>query len=289
MTPLHYVSGSTVIPANASGISPSQIAKFFNKPHEWYQSEVLGNKTFTGNTSSYLGTIVHFIASEFATTQSVRKHLIYQYLYEELVTEKLQKRHPFDFESMTDFEEIEDFLKDNTDPEFVNVEYIFNNYRPMGNALIQFIREKGLPQEVEKLIHQEVLPGYFACGSVDAIKHKRRVQDYKTTSDLSPKDKIPYEYKLQLLVYAWILRKNGYPIDSISIIWITHNQVNRRSEVNGKPMKDYPTQVSEVIEYIDEKDFQFIESLLKLIAESLEATIKYPHLTHIIWKDYRLK
>lgn len=292
MTPLDYISGSSIIPENTFGISPSQIYKFFDKPHEWYYSEILGEKQFLGNTSSYLGTIVHFIANEFSRTKTVRKYFIYQYLYEQLVPRNVQERnmqHPFVFDEYLDIEAMEDYLKDNTDPEFVDVEYIFNNYKPMGNALIQFLRVNGLPQESEVLIAQEVLKNYYACGSTDAIKFKRKVVDYKSTSDLTAKKNIPYNYKLQLLVYAWILKQKGYPIDSISIVWITHNQVNRISQETGKPMKDYPTTVTEVVEYIDQKDFDFIESILKLVSESVQASIDYPHLKHVIWKDYRLK
>lgn len=289
MTPLDYVSGSSIIPETAFGISPSQLYHFFDKPHEWYRSEILGEKQFEGNTSSYLGTIVHFIASEYATTLSVRKYYIYQYLFENLVPENLQKQASFVFDENLNIEEIEDYLKDNTDPEFVDVQYIFENYRPMGNALIQFMRSSGIPQETELLIAHEILKDYYPCGSTDAIKQKRKVVDYKTTSDLTPKKVIPYNYKLQLLTYAWILKQKGYPIDTISIVWITHNQVNRISETTGKRMQDYPTTVSEVSEIIGQKDFEFIESILKLVAESVQATKDYPHLTHVIWKDYRLK
>lgn len=294
MTPLDYISGSSIIPKKAFGISPSQIYKFFDKPHEWYRSEMLGEKQFLGNTSSYLGTVVHFIANEFSKTKTVRKYFIYQYLFEQLVPKSIQNNliasnQQFVFDEHLDIEEMEDYLKDNTDPEFVDVEYIFNNYKPMGNALIQFLRSSGIPQESEVLIAQEILENFYACGSTDAIKHKRKVVDYKSTSDLTAKKTIPYNYKLQLLTYAWILKKRGYPIDTISIVWITHNQVNRISSDTGKPMKDYPTTVSEVSEIIDQQDFDFIESILKLISESVQATYDYPHLAHIIWKDYRLK
>lgn len=294
MTDLDYVPGSSAIPATAFGISPSQLARFFSKPHEWYSTEVLGNEGFTGSTSSYLGTIVHFIANEFARTRTVRKYQIYQYLFEQLVPETAQKRpidsnEQFIFDEQLDIELIEDFLINNVDPEHIDVEYILNNYKPMGNALIQFLRTSGLPAQTEELISAEVIPNYYVCGSCDALRNKRRVVDYKTTSDLTAKSKIPYEYKLQLLCYAYIYRQMGYPIDSIAIVWITHNQINRISETNGKPLADYPTKVTEVIEYVDDQSFSFIESLLKLVAESVQATKDFPQLTHIIWKDYRLK
>lgn len=284
MSKLSYVPGNSIIPEGCFGISPSQLHRFFSKPHEWYRTEVLNEKGFTDSTSSVLGTIIHFIAEEFIKTKSVDKSAIYEHLYEEYVVDKSRT-----VPSFSDEEAIEDFLIDNIDPEVVDVEYIFNQYKVMGNALIQFLRQRARPSRSEELIHAEVLPGYHVCGSCDAVVGNHRVIDFKTTSDLTAKSKIPYEYKLQLLCYAYIYRKMGLPINTISIIWITHNQVNRVSETNGKPLKDAPTKVTEVSEIIDDKDMLFIESLLKLISESVQADKDYPQLRHIIWKDYRLK
>ena len=41
-TKLDYQRGDSVIPEHATGISPSQLYKFFDKPHEWYREQVLG-------------------------------------------------------------------------------------------------------------------------------------------------------------------------------------------------------------------------------------------------------
>ena len=186
-------------------------------------------------------------------------------------------------------EEAEDYLCEHTDPEHVDVQYIFNNYRPMGNALISYLRTRARPGRSEELISAEVLPGYYVCGSCDAVMGNSKVIDYKTTSALNAPITIPYEYKLQLLCYAYIYKKMGLPINAISIIWITHNQVNRISETTGKPMKDYPATVTDTTEYVGDEDFAFIESLLKLVAETVQASIDYPQLKHVIFKDYRLK
>ena len=286
-TDLDYVPGNTCIPEGAFGISPSRLSTFFNKIHEWYYTELLAEKKFDGSTSSYLGTIVHFIAEEYTKKREVDKPQIYKYLYEQLVTEADKARYPApDF---TVEEEAEDYLCEHTDPEHVDVQYIFNNYRPMGNALISYLRTRARPGRIEELISAEVLPGYYVCGSCDAVMGNSKVIDYKTTSALNAPTSIPYEYKLQLLCYAYIYKKMGLPINAISIIWITHNQVNRISETTGKPMKDYPTTVTDTTEYVGDEDFAFIESLLKLVSETVQASIDYPQLKHVIFKDYRLK
>lgn len=81
-----------------------------------------------------------------------------------------------------------------------------------------------------------------------------------------------------------------YPVvDRIEIKWITHNHVNRISEKTGKPMKDYPTQVVSVIQAITEEDYAFIESILKLVAESVKYVKENPKTAYIVFKDYRLK
>ena len=54
-------------------------------------------------------------------------------------------------------------------------------------------------------------------------------------------------------------------------------------------MKDYPSQVLEVKEPIEQKDWEFIKSILKLVAEGIDHVKKEPSLAYLIFKDYRLK
>lgn len=281
-TKLDYISGSSVIPKGSVGISPSQLHKFFDKPHEWYRENVLGEEGFTGSTASYLGTIVHFIAEDFANRRKVDKAEIHRYLYKELVSDKSIPLEDFEDEEISEL-----YLQELADNPDVDIFTILDQYKPMGNCLIQNLR-LDMPDETEQLISAEVLPGYFACGSCDARKGDM-VIDYKTTSDKTPKSYIPYAYKLQLLTYAWIYRQNGTQINRIQIKWTTREEIGRVSEKTGKPMKDYPAQTATVEEVVTEEDYEFIESLLKLVAESMMASDKYPELRHIIWKDYRLK
>ena len=55
----------TLIPEGNFRISPSMVAKFTEKKWEWYQSQVLGNSEFNGNTATVLGTCVHRCAEVF--------------------------------------------------------------------------------------------------------------------------------------------------------------------------------------------------------------------------------
>lgn len=289
-TALDYVSGSSILKSNEIGISPSQLSRFFEKPHEWYRTQILGEEGFTGSTASLLGTIVHFIAESFTKTQSVDKHEIYRYIFKTAFTPQQQTKLLEDFNNILDKpnETVESFLQLYADHPDFEVNTVLEQYKPMGNALIQYLRQRGLPQRSEELVKAKIKDHYYVSGSCDAVMHDRKIIDYKTTSEKSPKMYIPYNYKLQLLCYAYIYKQLGLDIDSISIVWITRNEVGRLGKT-GKPLKDYPSKVVEVTELITEDDFKFIKDILCLVAESIQATKEYPHLKHIIWRDYRLK
>lgn len=283
-TPLDYVSGQSIIPEGAFGISPSQLELFFSRPHEWYSTQVLGEPSpFQGSTSTYLGTVTHYVAEQFARHQRVDKAPIFEYLYNHLVLDKSVPPPSF-----TDEEAITDYLYEYASHPTIDCSAILDQYRIMGNEVIQYLRSTGIPTETEQLVCAEVLPGFYASGSVDAF-YQGTVIDYKTTSATSVSDSIPYKYKLQLLTYAYIYRKLGKFVDRLRIVWITQPQLNRFSEKTGKALKDYPCQVVPVTYVITADDWLFIESLLKLVAETVMAHRAHPDLTHIIWRDYRLK
>lgn len=255
---LDYVSGDSILPATAKfKISPSAINKFFAYPHDWFQSEVLGNETFAGNTASTLGTIVHFCAEEYTKTQAV------------------------------DAAEIEKFISSVENPE-INVGYIQAQWKPMGQALIEYLRAQGLPQRSEELIKAEILPDYWVAGSCDAVTGDC-VVDYKTTSQMTAPTAIPSHYRYQLLAYAYMYNKIGIPINRIRIVWITNNVVGRISEKTNKPMKDYPATVTACTEMITNEDLDFIESILKLISETVAYYKANPELAYLLFRDYRLK
>jgi hypothetical protein len=257
-TRLDYVSGASILPPDHKfKISPSAINKFFAKPHEWFRSEVLGEDTFLGNTASVLGTIVHFCAEEYSKTEKV------------------------------DVAEIEKYIASIDNPD-VDVQYISEQWKPMGQALIDYLRTSGLPQRSEELIHYEVQPGYFVAGSADAVIGDCLV-DYKSCSQLNPPTEIPPYYRYQLLTYAYIYNKLSIPINRIRIVWITNNVVGRISEKTGKPMKDYPATVGVCTETITNDDLDFIESILKLICETVETYYDNPNLAYLLFRDYRLK
>lgn len=256
-TKLDYVDGASIIPDGAFKISPSNVYKFIDKPHYWFRSEVLGEKLFDGNTPSELGTIVHFCAEEFIKTGKV------------------------------DTAEIEKFISEIDNPD-VDIGYIKEQWKPMAQALIDYLANNGVPQRSEELISWEIMPGYWVAGSADAVQGDCLI-DFKTTSKLTPPTDIPVYYIYQLLTYAYIYNKMGVPINRIRIVWVTNNIVGRISDKTGKPMKDYPATVSTSTQVITNEDMDFIESILKLIAEKVAYYKANPETAYLLFNDYRLK
>lgn len=284
VTELDYVSGRTVIPADAFGISPSQLYQFFEKPHLWYRSEVLDQRTFFGNTSTYLGTIVHYCAKCYSRTQRVDELPIYSYLAKSCTPTSYDLVMAAYADDKTAIEE----LLISRNESSLDVERILQQFRPMANVLMKFLKQIGLPQRTEEMIFAEVKPGYFACGSCDAVYANSRVIDYKTTSALTAPTSIPESYRLQLLVYAWIYKQMGLPINAISIIWVTSHEVGRYG-VKGKALQDYPATATQCTETVTDADFDFIEKKLRLVADTVELSNASPKHLHILWRDETLQ
>lgn len=278
-TDLDYVSGQSVLPEEAFGISPSSLHKFFSEPHNWYREQVLGEKCFNGSTSTYLGTIVHYCAECFINRQPVNTLEICKYLFNNCYI-GLQ-----DLPSVP--EEALEFLALNCNNPNVDVAYILSQYTIMSNTLISFIANLAPKGEAEELIYAKVIPNYYAAGSVD-LRVGANIYDYKTTSSLSAPKTIAYEHKLQLLTYAWIHLQRGIKIETINIIYTTNHQVGRIG-AKGKPLEDYPSTCTLLTHKVTSEDFEFIESLLKLVAESVEYSKEHPESVYLIFKDYRLK
>lgn len=276
-TKLDYTPGRTVIPEKAFAISPSRIHSFFNKTHEWYRTEVLGETGFEGSTASILGTVCHYAADCIGNGEEPDFHEICKYLISQVVDDPTLPSDPDDYE---------EYLYENQTRLDIDLNIIATQMFPMIEAIRNDMTT--LPSRTEELVSAAITPGYYVCGSADAVFGTMLV-DYKTTSDLTPKDYIPYEYKLQLLCYAYAYKRQGVPIDRIAIKWVTRANVGRVSEKTGKPLKDYPSVVHTVIHLVTQEDWEFIEQILKLVAETVQYVREHPESAYIVFRDYRLK
>ena len=98
----------------------------------------------------------------------------------------------------------------------------------------------------------------------------------------------PRSYYFQQLTYAYILRKNGYPVDYCKLVYVSRNNTGRISDKTGKPLTDYPSAVNIVTHQITEEDMQIIENTLKLVAESVSMAKSNPDLLYLLAQDIRL-
>lgn len=259
LKPMNYKENyEDLIPKGSFRISPSMIHKFTSKKYEWFNSQILGNEQFEDCTATVLGSLVHRIAEGFIKNRAV------------------------------DRQELIDYAESFRSNDKVDVDYILSQWKPMGQALIDYLEAYGIPDRSEEAIAAEVLDEVYAGGTADAVLGDILI-DFKTTSSLTTKDYIPLDYKQQLLTYAWIYRQKGIDINYIRIVWITNHTVGRVSEKTGKPMKDYPAKVEVVTEMITDDDMKFIEDYLKLIGETYWFYKTNPYLAYIIFGDYRLK
>ena len=243
-------------------ISPSKFSDFISSPHNWYRTEVLGENKFSHNTSSVLGKVVHYCAEQVSKGDEVDKDAI---------------RHHVSKQE----------IKDDYDPQTV-----MDNYVSMAETLVNdYVLENDF-LEVETPHIAEIKDGYYAGGTVDRIQgimEDCMVCDYKSYHSKTKPKAIPQNYRYQLLVYCWILIQCGYNPTRIRLIYINRNIDGEISQSTGKRLKSYPPEVTVLTETITPDDIDFIEGLLHLCVDTVEAGKKFPELTHVIWHDPRLK
>jgi hypothetical protein len=258
-----YNSGTGIIPKDDFRISPSQLSKFFDSTSQWYREHLLGEEGFTGNTATYLGTCVHAAAEMYTDSGKVDHSAILSYI---------------------------DSIKD---PE-VDKQEIRSQYPVMVNTLIaKYLSLYNHPVETEIFVHEELLPKVHAAGSIDRYDEtRRRIIDYKSIGSLDKArvpTKFPRNYWFQQMTYAWILKKQGKPVDFVDLVYISRSNTGRISEKTGKPMKDYPSEVNILTHQITQDDMDAIEGILQLVSESVDTWNSHPELRHILAQDQRLK
>lgn len=245
-------------------ISPSQFSKFIDSPHVWYREAILKEVGFTHSTSSVLGTVVHYCAEQVAKGEEVNKKEIEEYVYSHEIT-------------------------DDFDPDVV-----IHQYPGMAMCLVNdyVLQNVNNYLEVESQHYALVRDRFYAGGTLDVLQGTKddcMIVDYKTYNSKTTPRSIPAYYKYQLLVYAFILIKNGYNVTRIRLVYVNRNIDGGVSEKTGKPLKSYPPQVTVLTEVITAEDIEFISSLLHLCVDTVRAGDEYPELRHVIYHDPRLR
>lgn len=120
-------------------------------------------------------------------------------------------------------------------------------------------KEEYLKQDLEVICDE--LKGYFLSGKADLVDiATKTIIDYKTTSSFKVVKKDFEDYRLQLLIYAWLFRKLGFEIDKGEIIALLRDWQKSKAKFD----KDYPQfQVQKIQFKFSDKDFKEIEEFIK--------------------------
>ena len=245
-------------------ISPSMLSKFFDYPRVWYDEEYLGNpRNFKGNTSTFIGTICHYIYR--------------------CVTEG----SPVSRESIN--EDLISYIQNNPNPDVVTAEVlqdyplvskaVVNNYiLPIGRSNVWDNIGTNIKCEftVQGLVKATSAGGYYVGGTCDRLENDI-VCDYKTVAKLPNKMAIPFGYKIQLLSYAYALTQEGYDINYIRIIY------------GVRPTKTLDARCVVVTEQITDEMWKLIDDTLLLVAETVDTVRQQPEMAYLLFKSYDLK
>jgi len=261
-------------------IQASGIADFFDSTTYWYRNKLLGEDGFLGSTTSVAGTVLHFLAEQYSINGQITD---------------------------LDRADIDEYISlqasDTIDPDEVKPKV-----KPMWAALKQYLIEHPVSLS-EPFIESPTLNNSISVGgSIDGIvdltdptakyqslnelplDHRYKLIDYKSTSSkLAPKS-MSRKYEWQLLVYAYCLKKEvGIDVVEIEDIFINHEHIGEISPKTGKQLKSYPSVVTPIGRTIGQEDFDFIESIINLISDSVYKFITTPEDRYLLAMDYRLK
>jgi hypothetical protein len=152
---------------------------------------MLGESQFEGNTSTMLGTVIHYIAEQVSQGRKVKKDDINKQILE--------------------------YAEDKPD---IDVNYIIDTYPTMAEELVnEYILTQNQPI-AEYQTYTKVKDGIYVGGTVDAI-YGDTIVDYKTTGKKPNTNSIPFHYKIQLLAYWKCLVNEGMEIDRIKLVYVT--------------------------------------------------------------------
>lgn len=232
--------------------SGSNFSNFTSDPYTFWNN-VFGLSENEQSTSTVLGTIVHHCASEYILKGQV------------------------------DTNEVEAYIDSyqNTD---IDCNAIRESYKAMANEVFKKIDTfKVFGQlESEVFMHTDISKHGAIKGTLDCIIGKHTIVDFKTTSQLSRIQVLPFKYIRQLQAYYYIAKQNGYPITQAKIMYITVPRMNAISESTGKPLRDYPCQIYEIPVNVEYLDTTKIKPLIDLIGESIDFIVEHPEWKHLI-------
>ena len=240
-------------------ISPSLLSKFYTNPSEWFANTVIGETTFKGNTSTVLGTICHYIYNCVCNKKEVTR---------EFINAELDK-----FIEMNPSEEIDyDIIKKEypeVSKEVVNSYlYKWNFYKSNLIMLSEYTMYTRLTKDI-------VLGG--TCDLIENLDNEYTIVDFKTVSK-KPSKVIPLAYKLQLMAYAYLVKKT-FNVEPKYI----------RIVYGVRPLKSIGARCEVVTEEITSDLWRVINNTLELVIDTMELYWEHPQWSYILFKNYDLK
>ena len=242
-------------------ISPSGVEKFFSHTNIWYRENLMKEKHFLGNTSTVLGTCVHYLNEKCLGTYDE---------YSKAFNEVRKYVTSFDWNIEVDQDKV------------------FDNFEEMHEAFLPYIKDHK-PDYSEMQVSTPITDGVVAAGTIDAYNSETGVlTDYKTYSSKTKPKSISTAYRYQMLVYAYILHRNGYIVNQMDVVYVNRRAGGGISD-KGNKLKAYPPEATVLSEPITSESLLFIEGILELIAASAVKFIKNPNMRYLLAQDYRLK
>lgn len=241
-------------------ISPSSIGKFFEYPSIWFTDYLTDEEpSFIGNTSTVLGTCCHYIYEQYGKNRKLfveRKEQIYEYLNSELMK----------------------FVKSNLQLQaIVDVQHILSTYPAIVKEVVNNYIRLSPPDVVEQYIFTSISDyNFYLAGTVDNIT-RDIIVDYKTIKSKPNTDVIPFNYKIQLLAYDYLLSSINFKMNYIRLVY------------GVAPTKTMSARLFVVEEKITKEDRDMFKDTLYLICESIKRCKEDSSLIPLIFKSKSLE
>ena len=199
-------------------ISPSGLRNFISNRYEWYSNTILKEKSFNGNESSTLGSLLHMYADNYYSGDLNKDNTLADWKIKQIA-----KDYP---NAIKEFERIYPFFKE---------VYLDNSTKP---------------NYCEKYLEYDLTPNIKLAGSMDFIiqeNGKWIIGDYKSSSKTF---KDLESYFLQLSIYSLLVELTmGIKIDLIRVVGIITTKETKIIIVEDKPNVDYVKQLLNDVVY----------------------------------------
>ena len=235
-------------------ISPSSLFNYWDNPYRWYKNCVIGTKS-SPNDSIVIGSLLHNRIERF-------------YL----------GLDPIDRDDEGEYITLFD-----SDPTINSYEIVKIVDRTWDGCVLKYVSEKGIkPDAMEQWVEfiPNSNPDVYIGGTYD-YRYGTTIGDYKSCSTL-PKS-ISISHKMQLAVYAWLLRLQGVNIDTFEITYIKKWKATHESPTTGKQIGGSTPEIIVLKEPIREEDITFVVSEMKRIGTKISMCKKDPSLVELFF------